>query len=169
MVKKLRNEISNFRQLPNESLFKAWECYKLSIDRCPNHNMLTVTQIDTFYNVLTLRNRDTINAAAGGTFMKRRPEECYDLIKNITVHHNDSAQRGESSSSITPSSPGIVSLTQQIAEMNKKFLRMCQINQQVNYVTPSCELVVVHIIIPIVKPSVASLKGTYMLLWETTI
>ncbi|GJX17630.1 reverse transcriptase domain-containing protein [Tanacetum coccineum] len=70
----------NFRQRPDESLFEAWERYKLLIDRCPNHNMLPVTQIDTFYNGLTLRHRDTINAAAGGTFMKRRPEECYDLI-----------------------------------------------------------------------------------------
>ncbi|GJU77545.1 hypothetical protein Tco_1274615 [Tanacetum coccineum] len=33
MVTKLRNDISNFRQLPDESLFKAWERYKLSIDR----------------------------------------------------------------------------------------------------------------------------------------
>nr|GEV61942.1 reverse transcriptase domain-containing protein [Tanacetum cinerariifolium] len=86
MVMKLRNEITNFRQRPDESLFEAWERYKLSIDRFPNHNMLPVTQIDTFYNELTLRHRDTINAAAGGTFMKRRPEECYDLIKNMTAH-----------------------------------------------------------------------------------
>ncbi|GKG11897.1 hypothetical protein Tco_0346134, partial [Tanacetum coccineum] len=100
------NDISNFRQLPDKSLFEAWECYKLSIDRCPNHNMLPVTQIDTFYNGLTLRHRDTINAAARGTFMKRQPEECYDLIENMTAHHNEkdtSAQRGESSSSITSS------------------------------------------------------------------
>ncbi|GKE21311.1 reverse transcriptase domain-containing protein [Tanacetum coccineum] len=40
MVTKLRNEITNFRQRPDESLFEAW-------DRCPNHNMLPVTQIDT--------------------------------------------------------------------------------------------------------------------------
>nr|GEZ26961.1 reverse transcriptase domain-containing protein [Tanacetum cinerariifolium] len=96
MVTKLKNEITNFRQRPDESLFEAWERYKLLIDRCPNHNMLSVTQIDTFYNGLTLRHRDTINVAAGGTFMKRRPEECYDLIKNMTAHHNDwdtSAQR----------------------------------------------------------------------------
>ncbi|GJS15182.1 reverse transcriptase domain-containing protein [Tanacetum coccineum] len=39
MVMKLRNDISNFRQLPDESLFKAWERYKLSIDQCPNHNI----------------------------------------------------------------------------------------------------------------------------------
>nr|GFC93928.1 reverse transcriptase domain-containing protein [Tanacetum cinerariifolium] len=72
MVTKLRNEITNFRQRPDESLFEAWERYKLSIDQCSNHNMLPVTQIDTFYNGLTLKDRDTINAAAGGTFMKRR-------------------------------------------------------------------------------------------------
>nr|GEX36086.1 reverse transcriptase domain-containing protein [Tanacetum cinerariifolium] len=96
MVTKLRNEITNFRQRPDESLFEAWECYKVSIDRCTNHNMLSVTQIDTFFNGLTLRHRDTINAAAGGTFMKRHPEECYNLIENMTAHHNDwdtSAQR----------------------------------------------------------------------------
>ncbi|GKE93824.1 reverse transcriptase domain-containing protein [Tanacetum coccineum] len=106
MVMKLRNDISNFRQLLDESLFEAWERYKLLIDRCPNNNMLPVTQIDTFYNGLTLRLRYTINAAARGTFMTRRPEECYDLIENITAHHNDwdaSAHRGESSSSITSS------------------------------------------------------------------
>nr|GEY02678.1 reverse transcriptase domain-containing protein [Tanacetum cinerariifolium] len=89
MVTKLRNEITNFLQLPDKSLFEAWERYKLSIDRYPNHNMLPVTQIDTFYNGLSLRHHDTINDAAGGTFLKRRPEECYDLIENMTAHHND--------------------------------------------------------------------------------
>nr|GEW06639.1 reverse transcriptase domain-containing protein [Tanacetum cinerariifolium] len=98
MVSKLRNEITNFRQRPDESLFKAWERYMLSIDRFPNYNMVPVTQIDTFYNGLTLRYRDTINAAAGGTLMKRRLEGCYDLIKNITAHQNvwdTSVQRNE--------------------------------------------------------------------------
>nr|GEV00331.1 reverse transcriptase domain-containing protein [Tanacetum cinerariifolium] len=85
MVTKLRNEVTNFCQRPDESLFKAWERYKLSVDRCPNHNMLPITHIDTFYNGLTFKHRDTINAAAGGTFMKRCPEECYDLIEDMTL------------------------------------------------------------------------------------
>ncbi|GKC91305.1 reverse transcriptase domain-containing protein [Tanacetum coccineum] len=142
MVTKLRNEITNFHQRPDESLFEAWERYKLSIDLCPNHNMLPVTQIDTFYNGLTLRHRDTIYAAAGGTFMKRKPEECYDLIENMTTHHNDwdtSAQRSESSSSITSSSPEIVALKLKMAEINKNLMKMFQTNQQVKAVTPSCE------------------------------
>nr|GEZ82889.1 reverse transcriptase domain-containing protein [Tanacetum cinerariifolium] len=127
MVTKLRNEITNFCQRPYESLFEAWECYKLSMDRCPNHNMLPVTQIDTFYNGLTLRHRDTINAAAGGTFMKRRPEECYDLIDNMTAHHNDwdtSAQWSKSSSSITSSDTEITTLKAEMAKINKNLMRV---------------------------------------------
>nr|GEX08648.1 reverse transcriptase domain-containing protein [Tanacetum cinerariifolium] len=143
MVTKLRNEITNFHQRPDESLFKAWECYKLSIDRFPNHNMLPVTQIDTFYNGLTLRHRDTIDVADGGTFMKRNPEKCYDLIENMTAHHNDwdtSAQRSESSSSIASSSdPEIVALKAETAEINKNLMQLLQINQQVQAVTHSYE------------------------------
>ncbi|GKA27121.1 hypothetical protein Tco_0713289, partial [Tanacetum coccineum] len=104
--------------------------------------MLPVTQIETFYNGLTLRHHDTINAVAGGTFMTRRPEECYDLIENMTTHHNDwdtSAQRSKSSSSITSSNLEIASLKLEMAEINKNLMKMLQTNQQVNSVTPSCE------------------------------
>nr|GEV38032.1 hypothetical protein [Tanacetum cinerariifolium] len=99
MVTKIRNEITNFRQRPDESLSEAWEHYKLSIDRC-------------------------------GTFMKRRPEECYDLIENMTAHHNDwdtSAQRSELSSSITSSSdPEITSLKAKMKEINRNLMRVLQ-------------------------------------------
>nr|GEZ84757.1 reverse transcriptase domain-containing protein [Tanacetum cinerariifolium] len=47
MVTKLRNEITNFRQRPDESLFEAWERYKLSTNRCPNHNMLPPNEVST--------------------------------------------------------------------------------------------------------------------------
>nr|GEW04627.1 reverse transcriptase domain-containing protein [Tanacetum cinerariifolium] len=116
MVTKLRNEITSFRQL---------------------------TQIDIFYNGLTLRYRDTINAAAGGTFMKRRPEECYDLIENMTAHHNKLdtfIQRSESPSSITSSFDlKIVALKVEMAKINKNLMKVLQINQQVKAVTHSCK------------------------------
>nr|GEY19349.1 reverse transcriptase domain-containing protein [Tanacetum cinerariifolium] len=84
---------------------------------------------------LTLRHRDTINVAAGGTFMKRRPEECYDLIENMTAHHNDwdtSAQRSESSSSITSSSDiEIAALKAEMAKINKNLMRVLQVNDAI--------------------------------------
>nr|GFA71402.1 DNA-directed DNA polymerase [Tanacetum cinerariifolium] len=105
--------------------------------------MLPVTQIDTFYNDLTLRHRDTINAAAEGTFMKRHPEECYDLIENMTAYHNDSdtlAQRSKSSNFITSSSDTeIAALKAKMAEINKNLMRVLQVNQQVKTVALSYE------------------------------
>nr|GEU38445.1 reverse transcriptase domain-containing protein [Tanacetum cinerariifolium] len=143
MVTKLRNEITNFRQCPDESLFESCKRYKLLIDRCPNHNMVPVTQIDNFYNGLTLRHHDTINAAVGGTFMKRRPKEFYDLIENMTAHHNDwdtSAQQSDSSSSITSfSDPEIVALKAEMAKINKNLMKVLHINHQVKAVTPRCK------------------------------
>nr|GFC62981.1 reverse transcriptase domain-containing protein [Tanacetum cinerariifolium] len=59
----------------------------------------------------------------GGTFMKRRPKECYDLIENMITYHNDSstsAQWSESSSSITSSfDMEIAALKAEMAEINK--------------------------------------------------
>ncbi|GKA69949.1 hypothetical protein Tco_0776013 [Tanacetum coccineum] len=105
----LKNSIHTFQEMASKFLSKYFPPSMLSIDRCTNHNMLPVTQIDTFYNGLTLRHRNTINSAAGGTFMKRRPEECYDLIENMTAYHIDwdiLTHRGESST--TSSSSEIV-------------------------------------------------------------
>nr|GEV75381.1 reverse transcriptase domain-containing protein [Tanacetum cinerariifolium] len=49
---------------------------------------LTHHVIAWFYNGLTLSHWDTINAAAGGTFMQKTLKECYELIENMTAHHN---------------------------------------------------------------------------------
>nr|GEW13946.1 reverse transcriptase domain-containing protein [Tanacetum cinerariifolium] len=109
-------------------------------DHLPRNSINTFEQmakmfLDTFYNDLTLRHRYTINAAARGTFMKRRPEECYDLIENMNAHHNDwdtSAQQSESSSSITSSfDTKIAALKAEIAEINKNLIRVLQANDAI--------------------------------------
>nr|GEY02698.1 reverse transcriptase domain-containing protein [Tanacetum cinerariifolium] len=65
-----------------------------------------------------------------GTFMKRRLEEYFDLIENMIAHYNDwdtSAQRSESSSSITSSfDTEIAALKAEMAEINKDLTRVLQ-------------------------------------------
>nr|GEX32697.1 reverse transcriptase domain-containing protein [Tanacetum cinerariifolium] len=69
--------------------------------------------------------------------------ECYDLIENMTAHHNDwdtLTQQSESSSSITSSSDTkIAALKAEMAEINKNLIRVLQVNKQVKAVTPNCE------------------------------
>nr|GFB22346.1 reverse transcriptase domain-containing protein [Tanacetum cinerariifolium] len=105
--------------------------------------MLLVTQIDTFYNGLTLSHRDIINAAAGGTFMQKTPEEYYELIENMTAHHNHwdtSAIRDETSRNIsstsTTESPEVV---RQLEIMNKNFPEMMRQFQTIKAVDTKCE------------------------------
>nr|GEV72828.1 reverse transcriptase domain-containing protein [Tanacetum cinerariifolium] len=103
----------------------------------------TLNGRDTFYNGLTLRHRDTINAVVDETFMKKRPKECYNLIENMSAHHNDwdtSAQRSESSSCIISSSdPEILALKAEMAEIIINLMKVLQINQQVKALTPNCK------------------------------
>ncbi|GJX46838.1 reverse transcriptase domain-containing protein [Tanacetum coccineum] len=76
----LKNYIHTFQEMASKFLSKYFP---------PSIVMKLRNDINMFFNGLTLRHHDTINATAGGTFMKRRPEECYDLIENMTAHHND--------------------------------------------------------------------------------
>nr|GEV14803.1 reverse transcriptase domain-containing protein [Tanacetum cinerariifolium] len=73
--------------------------------------------------------------------LERHPEECYDLIENITAYQNDwdtSSQWSGSSISITSSSDlEIVALKAEMAEINKNLMKVLQINHQVKAVTPN--------------------------------
>nr|GEX60421.1 hypothetical protein [Tanacetum cinerariifolium] len=100
--------------------------------------------LDKFLHVTqSIKVNEVTDDALRGTFMKRHLEECYDLIENMTAHHNDwdtLAQRSESSSSITSSSnPKIIALKAKMAKINKNLMRVLQVNQQVKAVTPNYE------------------------------
>nr|GEW78760.1 reverse transcriptase domain-containing protein [Tanacetum cinerariifolium] len=141
MIQQVQNSCQ-FHGLSSDDANKHLDKF-LHVTQSIKVNGVTDDALHTLYNGLTLRHRDTINATAGGTFMKRRPEECYDLIENMIAHHNDwdtSVQRSESSSSITSSSdPEIVALKTEMVEINKNLMKVLQINQQVKAVTHSCE------------------------------
>nr|GEW32369.1 reverse transcriptase domain-containing protein [Tanacetum cinerariifolium] len=97
----------------------------------------------TFYIGLTLRHRDTINAASGGTFMKKRPEECYELIENMTAHHNHwdtLATREETSRTISSTTTTEnLEVVRQLEMMRKNFQDIMRQIQLVKYVNLKCK------------------------------
>ncbi|GJV84452.1 reverse transcriptase domain-containing protein, partial [Tanacetum coccineum] len=60
----LRNEITNFRQIAQESFSEAWERFKELLRKCPHHGFSLIHQLDTFYNSLSYNNRN-VNANQG--------------------------------------------------------------------------------------------------------
>nr|GEX16784.1 putative reverse transcriptase domain-containing protein [Tanacetum cinerariifolium] len=99
---------------------------------------------------------------------KKTPEECYELIENMTAHHNhwdtsvirDETSRNISSTSTTES-PEVV---QQLEMMNTNFLKMMRLFQTIKVVV---RLMVFLILLPSAQPSMATLKRLLMLLWVT--
>ncbi|GJR27092.1 reverse transcriptase domain-containing protein [Tanacetum coccineum] len=83
----LRKDILKFRQLPMESVFKAWKRFKSCLRKCPDHRIWLIDQIFTFYHGITMIDQDKIMVAAGGNIMRKTPQEAYDLIENMTQHH----------------------------------------------------------------------------------
>ncbi|KAL0440721.1 UNVERIFIED_CONTAM: hypothetical protein Sradi_0011000 [Sesamum radiatum] len=72
---KMLNDITSFVQLDRESLYDAWERFKSMLRECPHHELPIWRQAQIFYNGVTLANRATIDAAAGGNIMKKLPSE----------------------------------------------------------------------------------------------
>ncbi|GJU21406.1 putative reverse transcriptase domain-containing protein [Tanacetum coccineum] len=83
----LRKEILNFWQLPTESIFEAWERFKSCLRKCPDHRILLLNQILTFYYGIAMIDQERLMVAASGNFMRKTPQEAYDLIENMTHHH----------------------------------------------------------------------------------
>ncbi|GJW34682.1 reverse transcriptase domain-containing protein [Tanacetum coccineum] len=81
----LKKEILNFRQLPTESVFEAWERFKSCLRKCPDHKILLLNQILTFYNGITIIDQERFMVAAGGNFMWKTPQEAYDFVNTNNV------------------------------------------------------------------------------------
>nr|GEZ70743.1 reverse transcriptase domain-containing protein [Tanacetum cinerariifolium] len=83
----LRNEITNFQQRFDESFSEAWDRFKDLLRACPHHSFSELHQLDTFYNVLNSKDQDSLNSAAGGNFLDKRPRECLSIIESKSKVH----------------------------------------------------------------------------------
>ncbi|KAL5571571.1 hypothetical protein UlMin_021168 [Ulmus minor] len=94
---KMRNDITNFFQHDQESLYEAWERFKDLLRKCPHHGLPLWMQVQTFYNGLLSNTQTMVDAASGGAFFNKSLEEGYDLIEvmagNNFVKSERSAQK----------------------------------------------------------------------------
>nr|GEW70093.1 hypothetical protein [Tanacetum cinerariifolium] len=84
----LRNEISNFQQLFNESFHQAWDRYKDLFCACPHHGFTELHQLDTFYKALNPAGQHSLNSAAGGNLLERCTQDVLTIIKNKSEVRN---------------------------------------------------------------------------------
>jgi hypothetical protein len=79
----LRNKISTFQQLTDETIAEAWECLQDYISACPLHGMEEWFIIQSFYHGLIHTTHEHIDVAAGGSFFALSIEEAHKLIEKM--------------------------------------------------------------------------------------
>ncbi|KAH9753175.1 Endonuclease [Citrus sinensis] len=80
---KLRNEITSFHQLEDESLYEAWERFKELLRKCPHHGIPCCIQLETFYNGLNPSTRLMVDALANEALLSKSYTETYEILERI--------------------------------------------------------------------------------------
>ncbi|GJY32288.1 reverse transcriptase domain-containing protein [Tanacetum coccineum] len=122
----LKNDITNFQQRFDETFSEAWDRFKDLLRKCPHHSFLELYQIDTFYNVFTQSDQDSLNAAAGGNLLNRTPRDALTIIENkskVRISRNKPIVSKVRTTTSSPSpSSDVTALTEIVKEvvlMNK--------------------------------------------------
>ncbi|GKF28606.1 reverse transcriptase domain-containing protein [Tanacetum coccineum] len=79
---RLLGEIRAFSQPENESLTDAWLHMKKMLKNCHGHNLSKGNIIEIFYHGLNEITQKVLNAAAGGIFLYKTPNQAYHLLED---------------------------------------------------------------------------------------
>jgi hypothetical protein len=84
----LRNKISGFQQLMDETIDVAWERLQDYIFACPHHGMEEWFIIQSFYHGLIRSAQVHIDAATGGSFFALSIEEAHKLVGKMASNQS---------------------------------------------------------------------------------
>ena len=82
-----KHETSNFKQGDSESLYDAWERFKLLLKSCPIHYFTEKVQMQIFTEGLRPNQRMLLDASIGGSMRVKTDREVQTLIENMA--HNE--------------------------------------------------------------------------------
>nr|GEU95692.1 reverse transcriptase domain-containing protein [Tanacetum cinerariifolium] len=78
---RILEEIRAFSQHENESLTNAWLRMKEMLKTCHGHNQSKGNIIKLFYHGLNKTTQEVLNAATGGIFLYKTPNQAYQLLE----------------------------------------------------------------------------------------
>ncbi|XP_043725789.1 uncharacterized protein LOC122672368 [Telopea speciosissima] len=93
----IRQAITSFSQIDGEQFHETWERLKDLIRKCPHHAVPKWRLVQCFYDGLTDRNRQMVDASCGGTFIHKSENEAWQLFETLSENslYHVSASRTE--------------------------------------------------------------------------
>ncbi|XP_045831120.1 uncharacterized protein LOC123922450 [Trifolium pratense] len=78
-----RADITSFEQGDSETLYDAWERFKLSLKKCPKHGLDSHTQMQHFTQGLRAQTRMFLDASAGGSLKNKNQTQARELVESM--------------------------------------------------------------------------------------
>ncbi|XP_045802421.1 uncharacterized protein LOC123896006 [Trifolium pratense] len=78
-----RQDITSFEQGDSETLYDAWERFKLYLKKCPKHGLDNHTQMQHFTQGLRAQTRMFLDASAGGSLKNKNQTQARELIESM--------------------------------------------------------------------------------------
>ncbi|GJZ72012.1 hypothetical protein Tco_0635863 [Tanacetum coccineum] len=132
---KKMEEINNFQQEPNESLFQAWERFKELLMKCPQHYLTDMQDVILFYNGLDVPTRQILDSK--GVIPSKTVADAKIAIQEMAEYsqkwHNGTTPRTRS----TEISNGLAAIQAQLNNLGREIKK---VNEKVYAAQVRCEL-----------------------------
>ncbi|GJR66935.1 hypothetical protein Tco_0013000 [Tanacetum coccineum] len=134
IVKKME-EINNFQQEPDESLFRAWERFKERLMKCPQHYLTDMQKVILFYNGLDVPTRQILDSK--GAIPTKTAIDAKIAIQEMAEYslkwHNGTSSKARS----TKTSDGLAAIQ---ALLNNLRREIKKVNEKVYAAQVGCKL-----------------------------
>ncbi|GJT21206.1 hypothetical protein Tco_0891143 [Tanacetum coccineum] len=136
MTAKQLEDIHNFKQEGDESLYQAWERYNDLLYKCPTHDINSHQKVNIFYKGLSTMNRQLLDSQ--GPIPGMRPAEALTAIQTMADHsqkwHDGTTSRNIGSSS---SKDGLAALVNKLDNLGRD---MKKLKESVHAIQVGCQI-----------------------------
>ncbi|GJZ37209.1 hypothetical protein Tco_0583400 [Tanacetum coccineum] len=115
-------EINNFQQEPDESLFRAWERFKELLMKCPQHYLTDMQEIILFYNGFDVPTRKILDSK--GAIPTKTVVDAKIAIQEMAKYsqkwHNGTSSKARS----TETSDGLAAIQSQLNNLGREIKKV---------------------------------------------
>ncbi|GKD36655.1 hypothetical protein Tco_1252164 [Tanacetum coccineum] len=126
-------EINNFQQEPDETLYQAWERFKELLMKCPQHYLTKMQEVILFYNGLDVPTRQILDSR--GAIPTKTAADAKKAIQKI-AEYSQKWHKGTSRGRSIETSDGLAAIQAQLNNLGRK---VNKVNKKVYAAQVGCE------------------------------
>ncbi|GJV25287.1 hypothetical protein Tco_1377982 [Tanacetum coccineum] len=130
---KKMEEINNFQQESDETLFQAWEHFKELLMKCPQHYLTEMQEVILFYNGLDIPTRQILDSR--GAIPTKTAEDAKKAIQEM-AEYSQKWHNGTSRGRSTETSDGLAAIQAQLNNLGREIKK---VNEKVYAAQVGCE------------------------------